>query len=244
MAVSDYKWAKYIERYRKGQWRSPIFHDMILDEVRGRPGELTFLDIGCGSGFDNDVELQKSLASHAGRYIGIEPDPEIDLGPDVDEVHRCVFEEAELEPGSVDLAFASFVLEHVPDPKRFWEKLYKVLAEDGVFWGFTVDGRHPFSIASRTAEVLRLKSMYFRWLHRDTGMRHFEHYPAYYRANTPRQISRYTKSFSQVDFSGFHRVGQLDYYFPRFLRGVSHLADRVTIAGGLPGSVLLVRLQK
>ncbi len=244
MADSDYRWAKYIECYRKGQWRAPVFHDMILDEARRRPGRLAFLDIGCGSGFDNNVELQQSLASEAGRYVGVEPDPRISLGPHFDEVHRCAFEEAPLEPGSVDIAFANFVLEHVPTPERFWKKLYDVLAEDGVFWGFTVDGRNFFAVASQTTEFLGVKRAYFRWLHRDSSLRNFEHYPTHYRANTPRQISRYTRSFSRVEFTSLHRVGQLDYCVPRLLRPLAHVCDRIIIAGGLPGSVLLVRLQK
>ncbi len=68
------RWAPYVERYRRGEWRDRILHDLILEDARQRGDGLTFLDIGCGHGFDGDVPLQRSLARAAGRYVGIEPD--------------------------------------------------------------------------------------------------------------------------------------------------------------------------
>ncbi len=98
--------APYLERYRQGEWRATIFRDLILADAARRPGELTFLDIGCGRGFDDDLPLQQSLAARAGRYIGIEPDAAMAVGAHVSEVHRCLFEDAPIPSGSVDVAFA------------------------------------------------------------------------------------------------------------------------------------------
>lgn len=236
-------WSRYLDRYRGGEWRAPIFRDMILDDARRLGRDLTWLDIGCGKGLDDDLALQKSLAAEAGRYIGIEPDRSILVGPHVREVHRCVFEEAPLDRSSVDIAFSSFVLEHVPDPGRFWAKLHDVLVEGGVFWGFTVDSRHYFCALSRLVERLRLKDWYLRCLRRSWGGG-YENYPTYYRANSPWRIGKHTRRFRRVDFIKFHRVGQLDWYLPGLLRRPAHLLDRFVIATGLPGSVLIVRLEK
>jgi hypothetical protein len=76
------RWRPYIDRIARGEWRSVVLRDMILDDIASlgltRPA---MMDIGCGHGFDMSTELQRSLADVAGEYIGIEPDPEITLQP-------------------------------------------------------------------------------------------------------------------------------------------------------------------
>ncbi len=115
--VMETDFCVYIERYRAGEWRDRIFRDMILADASDLGAGLTFLDIGCGDGFDGDVPLQKSIAAAAGRYIGVEPDPEIPVGAYFTEVHRCTFEDAPLRPGSVrHRGFAIMVLEHLLRP--------------------------------------------------------------------------------------------------------------------------------
>src|SRR5437879_2102048 len=86
-------WAVYLQRYRAGEWRDRIFHDMILAEARRLGPRPTVLDIGCGDGFDGDVPLQRSIARASGRFIGIEPDPTVSLGDYFTEAHRCLFED-------------------------------------------------------------------------------------------------------------------------------------------------------
>ena len=66
---------------------------MILDDVRPEGKRLTFLDIGCGHGFDGDVPLQESIARVAGTFIGIEPDMAVRPLPCFSQVHACLFEE-------------------------------------------------------------------------------------------------------------------------------------------------------
>src|SRR5262249_21342545 len=88
------RWGPYLQRYRRGEWRDRIFHDMTLEDGRRLGQDLTFLDIGCGRGFDDSVPLQRSLASASGRYVGIEPDPEVVPGEYITEMHRCLFEDA------------------------------------------------------------------------------------------------------------------------------------------------------
>jgi len=138
-------WTPFIERYRRGECRDRIFHDMILEDARARPRPLALLDVGCGKGFDTDVPLQEAMAREADRYVGIEPDRAVEPGGYFAEVHRCLFEDAPLPAGSIDVAFAIMVLEHLPRPEAFWDKLWHVLKDGGVFWGLTVDGRHWFT---------------------------------------------------------------------------------------------------
>src|SRR5687768_12990062 len=122
------RWQPYIERIREGEWRSVVLRDMILDDI-AQQGLVkpVLMDIGCGHGFDTSTELQQSLADVAGEYIGVEPDPEIKLQPFITKAYRSFFEDAAVPNESVDIAFCVMVLEHIPDPQKFWDKVYASL---------------------------------------------------------------------------------------------------------------------
>jgi SAM-dependent methyltransferase len=238
-------WNKYTERYRQGEWRTPIFRDMILEEIRRWPHRPTVLDIGCGCGFDSQPGPQQELAGAAGEYLGIEPDPNIQLGRCFTDAWRCPLEDAPIPPASVDLAFAVMVLEHLTSPRKFWDKLWNIVRPDGVFWGFTVDNRHWFCRASEWFKMLRIKDFYLqRLLRRPDGEDDYQNYPVYYRANSPSQVSPFVRRFSNCEFVNFARVGQLDYYLPACLRGVSAGFDRSLMARGKPGAILAIRLTR
>ena len=238
------RWTPYLERYRKGEWRDRILHDLILEDARRRGGGLTFLDIGCGRGLGGDVRLQESLARAARRYVGIEPDPEMHPGPHVSELLCCLFEEAPLEADSVDVAFANMVLEHLAEPAAFWDRLYAVLRDGGVFWGLTMDARHWFCRASLWAERLKVKDLYLTALRGRRGEARYENYPVYYRSNTPEQIARYTGRFRSCETLNFARVGQCNYYVPRLLQPLANWLDRRALRRGRPGTVLAVRVER
>lgn len=205
---------------------------------------LTLLDIGCGGGFDGDVELQRSLVDIAGDYVGVEPDPEIELANVFTRTHRCCFEDAPIEDESIDIAFAVMVLEHIRDPQKFWKRIHGVLRKGGCFWGFTVDARHWFVLVSTLMEKLRVKDIYLDKLHGKRGVQRYENYQAFYRANAPAQIARFTSDFSCREVLNFSRVGQLDFYIPGRLRWLGRMLDSVAIRAGLPGAVMAVRVEK
>ncbi|HVS37882.1 MAG TPA: methyltransferase [Gemmataceae bacterium] len=232
-------------RYQCGESRKIVFFDLVLESVRKWPlTTATVLDIGCGHGFDGDAGLQQSIAEEASRFIGIEPAKDVPLPAFLTDLHPCTFEEARLQPDSVHVAYSAFVLEHVEHPSVFWEKLYQCLVPGGVFWGFTVDGRHLFSIASQMTGALKFKDAYLNWLRGRRGVDRYENYRTFYRANTPAGISRHTRAFRRADYLSVHRVGQLNYYFPRRLWPVLHWMERLSMRLRLPGSILIVRLEK
>jgi SAM-dependent methyltransferase len=234
----------YLARYRAGEWRDRIFRDMILDDVRPDSKRLTFLDIGCGRGFDGDVPLQESIARVAGRFVGIEPDTTVQPGSYFNEVHACLFEDAPLPAGSIDVAYAIMVLEHLAQPQRFFDKLSDVLAPGGVFWGLTVDARHWFCRWSRWFDRLHIKDMYLRMLLGRRGDERYENYPVFYRSNSPEQVRPLTGRFRGCDFLNFSRVGQCSSYFPRPLRPFVDAWDRRSVRRNRPGVLLAVRVQK
>jgi len=234
-----------LRRYRGGEPRGVIFRDLVLGSVRTfSPDSVTILDIGCGHGFDGNADLQRSIADRAARFIGVEPDRRIVPPPYFTEVHQCTLEHAVIAPGSVDVAYSTFVLEHVQYPDLFWAQLNKVLRSRGIFWGFTVDARHPFCLASLGLDKLRLKDVYLNCLRGRRGTERYENYPTFYRANSPRQIRHHARMFNTTTFLTVHREGQLNYYFPHAVWHFLHWAERVMIKLGLPGSMLVVKLEK
>ncbi len=238
-ATGSADWEAYRRRYQRGEWRAPIFCDMILSDIALTPAPPAILDIGCGSGFDDDTRLQRRIIEAAGQYIGVDPDAA--EGP---QFHRALFEDAPLAPDSVDLAFAVMVLEHIADPARFWGKVHEVLRDGGIFWGFTMDARHWFRLASSWSERLRIKDLYLTLLRGRRGVDRYANYPTCYRANSPDQIRAHTGAFRSVQFINFQSAGQLNYYLPGPLRPVGHLIGRAEAALGRPGTILAVRAVK
>jgi SAM-dependent methyltransferase len=240
-AVLDGPFDTALERFRAGTWRDRILHDLILADAARLGNSLTFLDIGCGKGFDTDLPLQQNLVRAAGTYIGIEPDPSVTPGEHIKDVRRCFFEEVDLPRGSVHVAFAVMVLEHLADPQPFWDRLHEVLADGGVFWGMTVDARHWFSRASLWLERVRLKEVYLSWLLGSWGRKRYENYPVFYRCNTPERAAHYARAFADVQCANLSRVGQCDSLFPRLLRPLVRRLEARAVRKGKPGSLLLIR---
>jgi SAM-dependent methyltransferase len=227
-----------LQQYRDGKWRAPLFSELVIGDIRSVGGKASVLDIGCGSGFDGSEKLQRAISQESGYFYGVESDAEITPPRCFTEVYSCSFEEAPLAESSFDVAYAVFVLEHVRRPDVFWRKLAYALKPGGVFWGFTVDRRHYFAWASTLLKWTRLKDAYLGLLH---GADHYENYPTYYKCNTPHAIKNYAREFSQIQYWSWNRLGQLDAYVPHSARFASRSLDRLEIACGLPGSLLLVR---
>lgn len=230
-------------------WQGPgeyaarlVMDDLSSAGVEGaRP---TVLDIGCGGGLMGSPVWQSGIATLAGRYVGIEPDAEARPHGCFDTVMATTFEQAPLDPGSVDLAYAAMVIEHVVDPEAFFAQMARVLRPGGVFWAFTVDRRHYFSWFSQAMERTGIKDRYLDRVrgHKGEHAARYDNYPVHYRCNTPARLARLTAAHFTLQTWSLHRVGQLDGYMPYRLRRLSRLADRLVIRAGLPGSVLVARL--
>jgi SAM-dependent methyltransferase len=233
-----------VARYRDGVWRDRVFRDLIFADVQPHGRTLTFLDIGCGRGFDGDVPLQASIAEVAGDFVGIEPDVSVTPEPFFGTVHRCLFEDAPLEAESIDVAYAIMVLEHLAQPQAFWDKAWHVLRKGGVFWALTVDRRHWFCRCSLLLDKLRLKDFYLNLLLGRRGQERYENYAVHYRSNSPEQIEAFTARFAQRAYLNLSRVGQCNAYFPRLVHPVLNAWDGHRIRRNRPGTLLAVRVEK
>lgn len=247
-SVIQGRWSTYQERYAAGEYRALVFRDMIIDEMDqmslGKVGKTVVADIGCGGGFDGDNRIQQEIARHAGEYIGIEPDKEIELLPIFTKAYRTTLEDAPIQAGSVDLAFAVMVLEHIDNPELFWKRIYQMLRPGGVFWGFTIDARHWFVHASLLFDRLGIKDKYLTALHGKRGEKRYENYGVYYRINHPEAVHAQTAAFSRSENASFQKIGQLAYYFPTGTRWIASAVDRLDRLRGKPGNVIAIRVER
>jgi 2-polyprenyl-3-methyl-5-hydroxy-6-metoxy-1,4-benzoquinol methylase len=242
--LSDQQWAVYRRQARQGKDRSQLFHDMVLADLALRGPGATLLDIGCGHGIHGNRSWQESLSAAAGRSIGIEPDRGVAVGDYFCQVHRCILEEAPLPAGSIDVAMAAFVLEHVADPQRFFGKLHEALVEGGVFLGMTINRRHAFALCSNLVQRMGLKRPLLAWVRRGGPAVDVETYRTFYRSNTRRALVRQAAAFRELRWMSFDCVGQFDAYLPPLLHRCAHAADRLARKLRLPGPTAIVRLQK
>ena len=227
MARESDNWRIWLARLRTKEWRTPIFFEIVSREIRTRTDARrpTVLDIGCGLGFDGEVRYQQALSTQAGRFIGIEPDRAIDPPKFFSEVYQTTLEEAPIAPGSVDVAYAVMVLEHVADPGAFWSRLHDILAPGGVFVAFSVNGAHWFAPVARFMSIIKLKTKYLDLVQGKRGTERYADYPVYYRTNTVRQISRHARQFRAIRTDLFGATGIVASYAPGRLQPIVCAVD-------------------
>ena len=242
--VESALWQDAVRRYSQGEWRAPIWRDLLLAEAASRGPSPTVLDIGCGHGFDGSEKLQADIASVAGEFIGVEPDREITVPAHFDHVYRSDFENARINPGTIDVAYSVMVLEHVENPDRFWRHVRKCLRSGGVFWGFTADSRHYFCKVSTWMDRLKIKDTYLTLLGGQRGQDRYENYPVYYRSNSPNALRSLARDFANCDVGSLSRPGELSTYYPRFLSPFFSFLDRRVVRNNDYGYLLVTRVVK
>ncbi|GJM42570.1 MAG: SAM-dependent methyltransferase [Ardenticatenaceae bacterium] len=108
--------------------------------------EARVLDIGCGRG-----GLVEQLDHPLENVVGIDPDwlslheHRLNLTSTV-----AFSEDLPFAPETFDLAFASWVLEHLARPFLTFQSIARVLKPGGVFVFITPNGRHPLALLNKT----------------------------------------------------------------------------------------------
>lgn len=178
------------------------------------------IDIGCGPRLP---EVLGALEPALNNLDGVDPMPgTASRHPLLKNYWEAPFEDADIPTGSYDLAYAYNVAEHISDPAPFFEKVRSILKPGGVFWALTPHRHHPFARIVRVVERLGLKG---HAAERNEGI---NQYPAYYRLNSAKAVEI---AVSQYGFASAELVYipclQWDQYFPRSLRWMPHIYDRV-----------------
>lgn len=166
------------EQYRRQQpdWQPATeqFAAWVRDHLRP---DSRVLDIGCGRG-----GLVEQLTHPLERVIGLDPDwssvreHRLPLPRAVGWSNRLPFAAAQF-----DLAYASWVLEHLADPTADLRDIARVLRPGGVFVFVTPNATHPLIRLNRG--LSRLERLQRRAITRLYGRAEADTFPAYYQAN-------------------------------------------------------------
>jgi ArsR family transcriptional regulator len=121
-----------------GEWdrlRRDLFGDRLhlLALLSLIDAPLTVADLGCGTG-----QISEALAPYATRVVAVDGSPEmlqaarlrLDRYANV-EVREGALEALPIESGTLDVAIASLVLHHQPDPARVLAEAARVLKPNG-----------------------------------------------------------------------------------------------------------------
>lgn len=168
------------EQYRtlNPGWRpaTEVYADLVRDNLRP---SSRILDLGCGRG-----GLVEQLEHPLNQVVGVDPD-----WRSLQE-HRlalpravAVSEALPLVDSCIDVAFASWLLEHLPRPSFAFAQLARVLRPGGVFVFITPNRRHPLSGLNHI--LGQFANLQGALVERFYGRAGADAFPTYYRANTP-----------------------------------------------------------
>ena len=173
------------ERYRqqRPEWwpATEVYATLVEGEIR--PSTL-LLDLGCGRG-----GLVEQLDHPLCQIVGVDPDwlslhehrlnmPRVAAQSECLPFRDCAF----------DLAFASWVLEHLAEPARVFTAVSRILKPGGAFVFITPNGRHPLTALNRSlGRIGKVQGRLVEWLY---GRAPDDTLPTFYRANTPAQIEK------------------------------------------------------
>ncbi len=177
------------------------------------------LDVGSGAKSPSAKRFDVPYAK-IGIMDGVDPRAEIHQNTRLRNRWQAMLEDAPIPAESYDAAVSVFVLEHVSDAASFLKAVHRVLKPGGVFYGLTPHAHHPFPLAVRLIQWLRLKGR------SGVGDARVNDYPAYYRCNSFGAIRRAAEAAGFA--SGvlhYHPAINWDLYFPAGLRFLPHLYD-------------------
>lgn len=208
--------------FRKVSDRRLVFTRFVLDEVRRLRseglGSIRCLDIGSGRGMARDPRYVAAIGAEVDHLVGVEPDDTLERSDTpFEELHPTLLQDAPLEPGSIHVAYAFMVMEHVAEPRAFLEAVHRVLHPQGVFLFLTPNGRHYFVRIAAGLHRLGLDEMVLhRVRRRQVGA---YHYPVHYRFNHPDRIRRLAGEVGFGDVSlAFFEGWEAHHYFPGVFR--------------------------
>jgi SAM-dependent methyltransferase len=175
--------------YHVSHWDDDCFRGEIL---RHLTPAAQVLDLGAGAG----IVSQMNFRGRAAWVCGVDPDPRVKSNPYLDEARVGVGETIAYDANRFDLVFADNVLEHLEDPGRVFDEVFRVLKPGGEFLVKTPNKWHYVPTIARLTPHW-FHAMVNRWRGRATD----DTFPTLYRVNTRAAISQHAKS------CGFEIVG-------------------------------------
>lgn len=146
--------------------------------------EARVLDIGCGRG-----GLVEQLDHPLAQVVGIDPDWLSLYEHRLDLTSTVAFsDDLPFAAETFDLAFASWVLEHLARPLRTFQSIARVLKPGGVFVFITPNGRHPLALLNKT--LGRLGTLQGKVVAKLYGRAANDTFATHYRANSQAALEK------------------------------------------------------
>ncbi|MBK8903355.1 MAG: methyltransferase domain-containing protein [Anaerolineaceae bacterium] len=171
------------ERYRAahpGWWpATELYADLVRQQLTP---QARVLDIGCGRG-----GLVEQLEHPLAQVTGVDPDW-LSLHE-----HRLALprvaafsDDLPFAPETFDVAFASWVLEHLARPLLTFRSIARVLKPGGTFVFITPNGRHPLALLNKT--MGRVGALQGKLVARLYGRAADDTFATHYRANSQHDL--------------------------------------------------------
>ena len=196
-----------------------VYHDLIARAVE--PG-MTVLDVGCGRGAISPYPWHQ----HSNvKLWGIDPDPTAVENPHLESFTLLTDDPNwNISSGTVDLAIARYVLEHVDDPTAFFRNLSRVLKPGGKFIFLTPNRWHPAMIASHWLPF-GLKQQILALTKRADP---HDVFPTWYRLNSARAVKQAAQrcglEIADLRTREIQPCGYLDFSVIGYLASVAYFA--------------------
>jgi SAM-dependent methyltransferase len=156
------------------------------------PPDGVALDIGCGRGTqaEDPVRIRRDLRilrGHCRKVIGIDVDPIGAENQFIDEFRPIGGDLTwPIEPQTIDLALADFVVEHVANPDDFFAEAARVIKPGGYLCIRTINVHSYLGIASRAVP----SRLHAKTLKRAQPVRQSQDvFPTVYRCNTRKRLN-------------------------------------------------------
>ena len=142
------------------------------------------LDIGCGRG-----GLVEQLDHPLAQVVGIDPDWQSLREHRLNLTSTVAFsDDLPFAPETFDVAFASWVLEHLARPFLTFQSIARVLKPGGVFVFITPNGRHPLALLNQT--MGKLGALQGKIVARLYGRSADDTFATHYRANSQAALEK------------------------------------------------------
>lgn len=228
------------ERYRATHpgWRpaTELYADLVRQQLAPA---ARVLDIGCGRG-----GLVEQLNHPLAQVVGIDPDW-LSLHEHRLTLPRAVAfsDDLPFAPNTFDVAFASWVLEHLARPFRTFQSIARVLKPGGVFVFITPNGRHPLALLNKT--LGRLGAWQGRLVAGLYGRSADDTFATHYRANSQHDLEQLAAQ-SGLQLATLHTVPDPTYLaFNRPLfRLMSYFEDALPVERKIHLVGILVKSEK
>jgi ubiquinone/menaquinone biosynthesis C-methylase UbiE len=155
--------------------------------VRCVEPRMRWLDLGCGHAILQSWrhEVEKQLVANCKFLAGLDYDlPSLRAHKTIKNLVRGGIGKLPFKDRTFDLVTMNMVVEHLDDPASQFREIYRVLAPGGLCIFHTPNGRCVGTIAARFVPQWLKNKIVYVLEGRESG----DIFPAFYRANTERQV--------------------------------------------------------